>query len=137
VWLNVLRTCVCIAVFDFRGYDLQLKTELHFRGSVNNNAFKQSCTTTVMHYLLSTLHVYSILLDAVSDYHVTPRVKTDNSTPELRRLRALTIFTNSYLVLDGNKLQQLPPHVFSSLTSLRSHVWLCVMDCVCLRNILS
>ncbi len=38
VWLHVLRTCVCIAVFDLRAYDRQLKTKLHFRGRVNNNA---------------------------------------------------------------------------------------------------
>ena len=47
VWLHVLRTCVCISVFDFRAYVVQLKTELHFRGRVNDNAFRQSCTTTV------------------------------------------------------------------------------------------
>jgi hypothetical protein len=32
-----------------------------------------------MHYLVSTLYVYSILLHAVSDYHVTTRV--DPETP--------------------------------------------------------
>jgi uncharacterized CHY-type Zn-finger protein len=40
VWLHVLRMCVCISVFDS-----QLNPELHFRGRVKNNAFKQSCTT--------------------------------------------------------------------------------------------
>ena len=50
-----------------------------------------------MHYLLSTLYVYSILLDAVSDYHGTPPVKPDNTAPELWRLRALTIFSELFL----------------------------------------
>jgi hypothetical protein len=35
--------------------------------------------------------------DVVSDYHVTLRVKADNATPELRRLRALTIFSELFL----------------------------------------
>ena len=52
---------------------------------------------TVMHYLLSTLYVYSILLDVVSDYHVTPPVKPDNTAPDLWRLRALTIFSEFFL----------------------------------------
>jgi len=51
-----------------------------------------------MHYLLSTLHVYSILLDAVSDDHVTPPLKPDNTAPELWRLRALTIFSELFLL---------------------------------------
>ena len=50
-----------------------------------------------MHYLLSTLYVYSILLDAVSDYHGTPPVKLDNTAPTLWRLRALTIFSELFL----------------------------------------
>ena len=37
VWLYVLRTCVCIVAFDWRGYDRQLKTKLHFRGRVDSN----------------------------------------------------------------------------------------------------
>jgi hypothetical protein len=47
-----------------------------------------------MHYLLSNLYVNSILLDAVSDYHVTPPVKPDNTAPNLWRLRALTILSD-------------------------------------------
>ena len=77
-----------------------------------------------MHYLVSTLYVYSILLDAVSDYHVTPPVNPDITATELLRLRALTICSEflcrSSLNLQFNQLQQLPPGVFSSLTSLRS-----------------
>jgi hypothetical protein len=82
--------------------------------------------------LVSTLYVYSILLDAVSQYHVTPPVKPDNTATELWRLRALTIFSEffvcSILVLAGNQLQQLPPGVFSSLTSLGSLT--CVVICI-------
>ena len=37
--------------------------------------------------------VNSILLDAVSDYHVTPLVKPDHTAPQLWRLHALTIFS--------------------------------------------
>jgi hypothetical protein len=33
VWLYVLRSFVCMSVFDFRAYDLQLKTKIHFRGT--------------------------------------------------------------------------------------------------------
>ena len=68
VWLNVLRTCVCIALFDIRAYDRQLKTELHFRGRVNNNACDQSCTTLCQLYLASapcTLTVAMALLACV------------------------------------------------------------------------
>ncbi len=50
-----------------------------------------------MHYLLSSLHVYSILLDVVSDYHGTPPVKPYNTAPELWRLRALTISCEFFL----------------------------------------
>jgi hypothetical protein len=50
-----------------------------------------------MHYLLSTLYVYSILLDAVSDYHVTPPVNPDNTAPQLWLVRALTIFFEFFL----------------------------------------
>ena len=56
VWLYVLRTCVCIAVFDFPAYDRQLKTKLHFRGRVNNNACAQSCTTLCQLHM-STLYI--------------------------------------------------------------------------------
>ncbi len=77
-----------------------------------------------MHYLVSTLYVYSILLDAVSDYHVTPLLDPDKAAPKPWGLRALTIFFHfvcrSMLYLYGNQLQQLPAGVFSSLTSLRS-----------------
>ena len=38
---------------------------------VNSHALTFCQMSTVMHYLVSTLYVYSILLDAVSDYHVT------------------------------------------------------------------
>jgi hypothetical protein len=92
-----------------------------------------------MHYLLSTLYVYSILLDAVSDYHVTPPVNPDNTAPQLWRVRALTIvsdfFSGRTLGLTSNQLQQLPTGVFSSLTSLRSltsPVWLYVLR-TCVR----
>jgi hypothetical protein len=40
--------------------------------------------------------VSSILLNAVSDDHVTPPVNPDNTTP-LWRLRALTIFSDLFL----------------------------------------
>ena len=37
-----------------------------------------------MHYLLLIVYVYSILLDAVSDYHVTtPPVDPDKAAPQL------------------------------------------------------
>ncbi len=40
--------------------------------------------STVMHYLLSLVYVYSILLDAVSDYYVTTQpVNPDNTAPQL------------------------------------------------------
>ena len=85
-----------------------------------------------MHYLLSTLYVYSTLLDAVSDHHVTPGMNPDNTASELWRLRALTIFSEffcrSTLNLAWNQLQQLPAGVFSSLTSLRSLT--CVVACI-------
>jgi hypothetical protein len=55
VWLNVLRTFVCMSVFDFRAYDVQLKTKLQFSGRVNNNACAQSCTTFCQLYM-STLY---------------------------------------------------------------------------------
>ena len=84
-----------------------------------------------MHYLVSTLYVYSILLDAVSEYHVTTRVDPDKAAPHLWGLRALTIFSHfvcrSTLYLQGNQLQQLPAGVFSNLTSLRSLT--CVVEC--------
>jgi hypothetical protein len=51
VWLYVLRTCVCMSVFDFRAYDVQLKAKLQFQGRVNNNACEQSCTTFCQLYL--------------------------------------------------------------------------------------
>ena len=41
--------------------------------------------------------VNSVLLDAVSDYHVTPLVKPDHTAPELWRLRALTNFSEFFL----------------------------------------
>ena len=41
--------------------------------------------------------VNSILLDAVSDYHVTPPVDPDNTAPQVWRLRALTIFSEFFL----------------------------------------
>jgi hypothetical protein len=41
--------------------------------------------------------IYSILLDAVSDYHGTQPVNPDNTAPELWRLRALTIFSDLFL----------------------------------------
>ena len=50
-----------------------------------------------MHYLLSTLYVYSILLDAVSDYHGTPPVNPDTTAPQLWLLRPLTIFSEFFL----------------------------------------
>jgi hypothetical protein len=59
-----------------------------------------------MHYLLSTLHVYSILLDAVSDDHVTPPLKPDNRESELWQLRALTIFSELFLSHLVEPLQQ-------------------------------
>jgi hypothetical protein len=59
-----------------------------------------------MHYLLSTLHVYSILLDAVSDDHDTLPLKPDNRAPELWRLRALTIFSELFLLQLVEPLQQ-------------------------------
>ena len=56
VWLHVLRTCcctyICMTVFDFRGYDRQLKTERHFRGRVNNNACKQSLPLSTLYCLM-------------------------------------------------------------------------------------
>jgi hypothetical protein len=40
--------------------------------------------STVMRYLLSSVYVYYILLDAVSDYRVaTPPVNPDNTAPGL------------------------------------------------------
>jgi hypothetical protein len=66
-----------------------------------------------------------------------------NILPELSRSRALTICSGIYLVdlhlllchsnldLSSNQLQQLPPGVFSSLTSLRSLT--CVV--VCIKNV--
>jgi hypothetical protein len=42
VWLYVLRTCVCMSVFDLRVYDVQLKKKLHLRGRVNNYAFNNN-----------------------------------------------------------------------------------------------
>ncbi len=62
VWLYVLRTCVCIAVFDFRAYDRQLKTKLHFRGRVNNNACAQSCTTFCQLYLASAPCILMVVM---------------------------------------------------------------------------
>jgi hypothetical protein len=64
-----------------------------------------------MHYLLSTLYVYSILFDVVSDYHVAPPVKPENTAPELWRLRALTIFSEFFLS------QRLEPWVQSASAS--------------------
>jgi hypothetical protein len=52
-----------MSVFDFRAYDVQLKTKVHFRGRVNNNACEQSCTTLCQLYLASapcTLMVFLI-----------------------------------------------------------------------------
>ncbi len=61
-----------------------------------------------MHYLRPTVYVYSILLVAVSDYHVTtPLVTPDNTAPGLKRLRALTIF--SEFVLPQRALPSLQP----------------------------
>jgi hypothetical protein len=68
VWLYVLRTCVYIAVFDFRSYHRQLKTKLHFRGRVDSNACEQSCTSFCQLYLASapcTLMVTMTLLACV------------------------------------------------------------------------
>ncbi len=60
-----------------------------------------------MHYLLSTVYVYSILLDAVSDYHVTTSpVTPDNTAPGLKRLRTLTIFSEFDLSQRALPLQQ-------------------------------
>jgi hypothetical protein len=83
--------------------------------------------------------VNSILLDAVSDYDVTPPVNPQSTATELWRLLALTIISEFFfcrrgLYLNNNKLQQLPPGVFSNLTSLRSLT--CVVECienVCVR----
>jgi hypothetical protein len=90
VWLSVLSTCVCMSVFDFRAYDVQLKTKLQFNGRVN---------------ILS-----------ISPFNL--------------------LCCHSSLDLSWNQLQQLPPGVFSSLTSLRSltsPVWLNVLrTCVCI-----
>ena len=47
-----------------------------------------------------------ILLDAVSDDHVTPPLKPDNRAPELWRLRALTIFSELFLSQLVEPLQQ-------------------------------
>ncbi len=35
MWLYVLRTFVCMSVFDLRAYDVHLKTKLQFKGRVN------------------------------------------------------------------------------------------------------
>jgi hypothetical protein len=59
-----------------------------------------------MHYLLSTLHVYSILFDVVSDYHVTPPVHPDNTASELWRLLVLTIFSELFLPQLSGAYQQ-------------------------------
>jgi hypothetical protein len=93
-----------------------------------------------MHYLPSTLYVYSILLDAVSDYHGTPPVKPYNTavaiacTDDLFGLYLVDlhiVLCYSYLSLQNNQLQQLPAGVFSNLTSLRSLT--CVV--VCIENV--
>ena len=78
---------MCIAVFDFRAYDRQLPTKLQFREE-----------STIMHVNSHALRSFnSILLDALSDYLVTPPVKPDKTAPELWRLRALTIFSEFFL----------------------------------------
>jgi hypothetical protein len=60
-----------------------------------------------MCYLLSTVYFYSILLDAVSDYHVsTQPVNPDNTAPGLWRLRALTIFSEFVLSQRALPLRQ-------------------------------
>ncbi len=87
---------------------------------------------------MSTLSVYSILLDAVSEYHGTPPVKPDNTAPELWRLRALTIFSEFFLSQLLEPLQQ-PASAAASRRVLEldilevSSVWLHVLrTCVCI-----
>ena len=87
---------------------------------------------------MSNLCVYSILLDAVSDDHVTPPVKPDNTAPELWRLRALTIFSESFLSQRLVPSEQ-PASAAASRRVLESDilevspVWLYVVGtCVCL-----
>jgi hypothetical protein len=63
--------------------------------------------STVMRYLLSTVYAYSILLNAVSDYHVaTSPVNPNNIAPGLKRLRTLTIFSEFALTQRALPLRQ-------------------------------
>jgi hypothetical protein len=91
VWLHVLRTCVCIAVFDFRAYDVQLKTKLQFKVSDDHVTPPVNPDNTAPQLWLVRA------LTIVSDF-----------------------FSGRTLGLTSNQLQQLPTGVFSSLTSLRS-----------------
>ncbi len=81
----------------------------------------------------------------VSDYNGTAAAKPDKHITRAVAIACTDDFCGLYLVdlhlvfshselhLDRNQLQQLPPGVFSDLTSLRSHVWLYEMRmCVCL-----
>jgi hypothetical protein len=70
VWLYVLRTCVCIAVFDFRAYDRQLKTKLQFREESTimhvSEHGKKMCQIIMSHHLYSTCETRQDSIRAVA-----------------------------------------------------------------------
>jgi hypothetical protein len=81
--------------------------------------------------------------DVVSDYNATAAAKPDKNITRAVAIACTDYLFGLYLVdlhlllchsdldLQGNQLQQLPPSVFSSLTSLRSLT--CVV--VCIENV--
>ncbi len=70
----------------------------------------------------------------VADYHVSPSVKSDKHSTRAVAIWLFprTLFGCSSLDLTSNQLQQLPPGVFSSMTSLRSHLCGCMKWKVCM-----
>ncbi len=91
MWLYVLRTCVCIAVFDFQAE----------------------------HMMFSLKQSY-ILEEGQTMIHSNCHALPCNDLLGLYLVDLTFLCGHSSLYLEGNQLQQLPAGVFSSLTSLRS-----------------
>ena len=120
--------CVHVCVWLQSVYDIQIKAKLQLQGRVNKNVCEQSCNTFGPLYM-STLYCLMWFQIIMLHHHSCTPTTQHPSCGDCAHWRfSPSFFCLSSLNLQGNQLQQLPPGVFSSLTSLRSLT--CVVVCI-------